>query len=182
MIIDFNSNNLLIKSENVHALDYVVVPPRKQVKVHIVPKTRAIIPGAVGQVCLHDNFSHMGLISDKTTVTMPMDSTVYCMIYNKCRRPIFIKRNKCIETFRVYANEHVTTNINRPNVKDNKHESVSNGMNNNEQSHTSANKQHAKTNDKHDKDTSKIRVNEDEHTKPLEFDVANDNLTNEQKI
>ena len=35
MIIDFNSINLLIKSENVHALDYVVVPPRKQVKVHM---------------------------------------------------------------------------------------------------------------------------------------------------
>ena len=55
-------------------------------------------------------------------------------------------------------------------------------MNNNEQSYTSANKQHAKTNDKHDKDINNIRVNEDEHTKPLEFDVANDNLTNEQKI
>ena len=29
MIIDFNSNNLLIKIENVHALDYVVIPPRR---------------------------------------------------------------------------------------------------------------------------------------------------------
>ena len=94
MIIDFNSNNFLIKSEDVHALDYVMVPPRKQVKVRMAPKTRSIIPGAIGQVCLLDNFSHMGLISDKATVTMPIDSTVYCMVYNKSRRPIFIKRNK----------------------------------------------------------------------------------------
>ena len=68
----------------------------------------------------------MGLISDETTVTMPMDSTVYCMIYNKSRRPIFITRNKCIGTFRVYANEHVTTNKKRTKTKDNKHESSSN--------------------------------------------------------
>ena len=147
MIIDFNSKNLLIKSENVHALDHVVVPPRKQVKVRMAPKTRAIIPGAVGQVCLHDNFNHMGLISDKATVTMPMDSIVYCTIYNKSRRPIYIKRNKCICTFRVYANEHVTTNIDRTNATDNKYESRSNGMNNNEQSYISASKQHVKTND-----------------------------------
>ena len=112
MIIDFNSNNLLIKSENVHELDYVVVPPLKQVKVRMAPKTCAIILGAIGQVCLLDNFSHMGLISDKTTVTIPMDSTVYCMVYNKSRRPIFIKRNKCIGAFRVYAKEHVSANIN----------------------------------------------------------------------
>ena len=110
---------MLIKSENVRALDYVVVPPRKQVKVRIAPKTRIIIPDAIGQLCLRDNFSHMSLISDKVTVTMPMDSTVYCMIYNKSRRPIFIKRNKFIGTFRVYANEHVTTNINRTNPKNN---------------------------------------------------------------
>ena len=51
MIIDFNCNNLLIKIENVHALDYVVIPPRRQVKVRMAPKTRAIIPGAIGQIC-----------------------------------------------------------------------------------------------------------------------------------
>ena len=129
----------------------------------------------------------MGLISDKAAVTMPIDATLSCMIYNKSRRPIFIKRNnhnmiKCIGTFRMYANEHVTTNINRTNAKDNKHESSSNGMNNNEQSQSSANKQHAKTSDKHDKDINNICVNEGEHTKPLEFDVANDNLMNERKI
>ena len=101
LIIDFNSKNLLIKSENVYVLNYVVVPPRKQVKVRMAPTTPSIIPGAISQVCLHDNFNHLGLISDKTTITMPMDSTVYCMICNKSRRPIFIKRNKCIGTFRI---------------------------------------------------------------------------------
>ena len=63
MIIDFNSNNMLIKSENVYALDNVVIPPRKQVKVRMTPKTLVIIPGAIGKVCLHDILSHMGLIS-----------------------------------------------------------------------------------------------------------------------
>ena len=55
-------------------------------------------------------------------------------------------------------------------------------MNNNEQFYTSAHKQHAQTNNKQNKDINNIRVNENEHTKLIEFDVTNDSLTNEQKI
>ena len=181
MIIDFNSNNLLIKSENVHALDYVVIPPRKQVKVRMAPKTRAIIPGAIGQVCLHDKLGHMGLTSDMAPVTMPIDSTLSCMIYNKSRRPIYIRRNKCMGTFRVYAKEHDVTSINRTQTKNSTRKPSDNRMQNNEQSNVTTNKQTAQTSSKHDKYISNINANEDTSNKPLEFDI-NSNLTHEQKI
>ena len=76
MVIDFNNNNLLIKSENMHAFDYVVDLQRREVKVCMV---RSIIPGAIGLVCLH-NFSHKGLTSDKATITTHIDLTFYCMV------------------------------------------------------------------------------------------------------
>ena len=132
MIFDFNCNNLLIKSENVHALDYAVIPPRRQVKIRMAHKTRAIIPGAIGQVCLHDKLGHMGLTSDTVPLTMPIDSTFSCMIYNKSRRPIYIRRNKCICTFCVYANEHDTTSINRTQAKNITRNLSNNRMQNNE--------------------------------------------------
>ena len=80
MIIDFSSHNLLIKSENVHAFDYILIQPRKQLKVRMAPKTRAIIPGDIGQVCLHDKLGHMGLTSDTVPLTMPIDSKFSCII------------------------------------------------------------------------------------------------------
>ena len=133
MIIDFKSKNLMIKNENVHALDFVVIPPRRQVNIRMAPKTRAIIPGAIGQVCLHDKLSHMGLTSDTAPLTMPIDSTFSCMIYNKSRRPIYIRRNKCIG-FRVYANEHDATFTNRTQAKNSPHTPSDDRMENNEQS------------------------------------------------
>ena len=181
MIIDFNSNNLLIKSENVHALDYVVIPPRKQVKVRMAPKTRAIIPGAIGQVCLHDKLGHMGLTSDTAPVTMPIDSTLFCMIYNKSRRPIYIRRNKCMGTFRVYAKEHDATSINRTQAKNSTGKPSDNSMQNNEQSNVTTNKQTTQTSSKHDKYINNMNATEDTSNKPFEFDI-NDNLTHEQKV
>ena len=181
MIIDFNSNNLLIKSENVHALDYVVIPPRKQVKICMAPKTRAIIPGAIGQVCLHDKLGHMGLTSDTVPLTMPVDSTFSCMIYNKSRKPKYIRRNKCIGTFRVYANEHDATSLNHMQAKNSSRNRSYNRMQNNEQSNVTTNKQAAQTSSKHDKYINNINANEDTSNKPLEFDI-NNNLTHEQKV
>ena len=181
MIIDFNSNNLLIKSENVHALNYVVIPPRRQVKVRMAPQIRAIIPGAIDQVCLHDKLNHMGLTSDTAPVTMLIDSTLSCMIYNKSRRPIYIRRNKRTGTFRVYANEHDATSTNRTQAKNSTCKPSDNSMQINEQSNVTINKQTAQTSNKHDKYINNINANEDTSNKPLEFDI-NNNLAHEQKI
>ena len=181
MIIDLNCNNLLIKSENVHALDYVVVSPRKQVKVRLAPKTRTIIPGARGQVCLHDKLSNVGLTSDTAPITIPIDSTLSCMIFNKSRRPIYIRRNKCIGTFRVYAKEHDAISINRKQAKNSTRKPSENSMQNNEQSNVTTNKQTAQTSSKHNKYINNINANKDTSNKPLEFEI-NNNLRHEQKI
>ena len=82
----------------------------------------------------------------------------------------------------MYAKEHVIASINHTNAKDSKHKPRSNDMNNNEQSSTSANKQHAQTTVKHDENINNIYGNEDEHTKPLKYDIANDNLTHAQRV
>ena len=143
LIIDFNSNNLLIKSENVHAFDYVVIPLQRQVKIRMAPKTRAIIPGVIGQVCLHDKLSHVGLTSDTAPVTMPIDSKFSCMIFNESRRPLYIRRNKCIGIFRVYANEHDATSTNCIQTENSTCRPSDNRMQNNEQSNVTTNKQTA---------------------------------------
>ena len=132
MIINFNSNNLLIKSENVHAPDYGVILQRRQVKIRMTPRTRAIIPGAIGQVCLHNKLTHMGLTSYTALVTMLITLTLSCMIYNKSRGPIYIRRNKCIGTFCDYANEHDATSTNCSQAKNSTQKLSDDRMKNNE--------------------------------------------------
>ena len=85
----------------------------------------------------------MGLTSDTAPVIMPIVSTISSMIYNKYRRPIYIRRNKCIGAFRVYANEHDATSTNRTEAKNCTHKPCDNRIENNEQSNITMNKQTA---------------------------------------
>ena len=82
MVIDYDSDKLLIKAENVYVLEQVVIPPKSRATIRVKPKIHTLIPGVVGRLELHINMGKLGLTGENKITTLPINSILTYTAFN----------------------------------------------------------------------------------------------------
>ena len=72
MVIDYDTDKLLIKAENIYVLEQVVIPPKSLATIRVKPKIQTLIPGVVGRLELHVNMGKLGLTGENKITTLPI--------------------------------------------------------------------------------------------------------------
>ena len=99
MIIDYSNDKLLIKAENVHALDQTKITPNSYATLSVVPKCYTLIPDVMGQLEMKTKISRLGVIGEKMITTLLINSTFSYTVFNTNNSALTLKCNTCVGTF-----------------------------------------------------------------------------------
>ena len=181
MVIDYDSDKLLIKAENVYVLEQVVIPPKSRATIRVKPKIHTLIPGVVGRLELHINMGKLGLTGEHKITTLPINSILTYTAFNGNDFSVCLKRNACLGTFRALNKK----------FKEKYKQSVSGTLQVNNSNMTQNNSENNNVPDalydsfaEQNLAISIAGINNENNVtiKPLEFNISNNNLTNEEKL
>ena len=181
MIIDYESDKLLIKAENVYTLDNVVIPPNSLTTIRVRPKVQTLIPGVVGQIDINNEMRTKGLLSENIITTMPLNSILQYTAFNNKSQTLKLTRRTCIGSFKAVNKDDNNEGVQIVRIKGNNlNEHNENVSYKNTDGTVNTPMQVIESITVQPQPMAPINTSDIEIT-PLEFNIDNDNLTIDQK-